>query len=91
MTDEELLKVFEEEKTDEMVIDELKEDLFNIYILLEMENILMDDFFMRAWRWRKNSKKSPISSVKWRKKFITNGNKCSEQTLMAGDENHAGT
>ena len=32
MTDEELLKVFEEEKT-----DELKEDLFNIYILLEME------------------------------------------------------
>ena len=39
MTDEELLKVFVEEKT-----DELKEDLFNIYILLEMENILMGRF-----------------------------------------------
>lgn len=49
MTDEELLKVFEEEKTDEMVIDELKEDLFNIYILLEMENILMGRFLHESW------------------------------------------
>ena len=30
--------------TDEMVIDELKDDLFHMYVLLEMENILMNMF-----------------------------------------------
>lgn len=32
------------ECTDEMVIDELKDDLFHMYVLLEMENILMNMF-----------------------------------------------
>lgn len=30
--------------TDEMVINELKDDLFHMYVLLEMENILMNMF-----------------------------------------------
>lgn len=82
MTDEKLLKVFEEEKTDEMVIDELKEDLFNVYILLEMENILMGRFLHESREMEEKFKKvSDLFSEmageiynKWEKMFGTDLN-----------------
>ena len=43
--------------TDKMVIDDLKDDLFNIYILLEMENILMSRFLYEDFEMLEKLKK----------------------------------
>lgn len=42
------LEKFEEGYTDAMMINDLKEDFFNIYMLLEMENILLGRFLYES-------------------------------------------
>lgn len=73
------LETFEEDYTDKMVINGLKDDFFNIYIMLEMENILMGRFLYESMDAQEKVKK--VSDLfcdiagdlytKWEKKFGT--------------------